>query len=86
MTRQLVVYTTGLCAPCEVLKRILNTEGLDFQVVDLLLDEEAAALMERHGIRNRPRILSNSAMKVRSDRSLACTYNVASIHSTTSGT
>ncbi len=54
MTRRLVVYTTPLCAPCEVLKRILATEGFAFEVKDLLVDTEAAALMERHGIRSAP--------------------------------
>ncbi len=51
---RLVVYTTPLCAPCEALKRILATEGLDFEVKDLLVDEAAAGLLERHGIRTAP--------------------------------
>ena len=50
----LVVYTTPLCAPCEGLKRILTTEGLDFEVKDLMLDSEAAALMDSLGIRTSP--------------------------------
>lgn len=50
----LVVYTTPLCAPCEGLKRILTTEGLDFEVKDLMVDSEAAALMESLGIRTVP--------------------------------
>jgi glutaredoxin len=54
MARSLVVYTTPLCAPCEVLKRILATEGLAFEVKDLLVDDEAAALLERRGIRSAP--------------------------------
>ena len=52
--RRLVVYSTPLCAPCEVLKRILTTEGLAFEVKDLLVDDDAAALMERHAIRSAP--------------------------------
>ena len=54
MARSLVVNTTPLCAPCEVLKRILATEGLAFEVKDLLVDDEAAALLERRGIRSAP--------------------------------
>ena len=54
MTQRLVVYTTPLCAPCDVLKRILATEGLSFEVKDLLVDDQAAALLERHGIRSAP--------------------------------
>jgi glutaredoxin-like protein NrdH len=52
--RELIVYTTPLCAPCEALKRILTMEGLAFEVKDLLVDETAAQLMERHGIRTAP--------------------------------
>ena len=51
---RLVVYSTPACTPCEALKRILATEGLPFEVKDLLVDEEAAALLERHGIRSAP--------------------------------
>ena len=54
MTPRLIVYSTPLCRPCEALKRILTAEGLDFEVVDLLVDEEAAALMEREGVRSSP--------------------------------
>lgn len=54
MAREVIVYTTPLCAPCEMLKRILATEGVPFTVKDLMLDEAAAALMERHGIRSAP--------------------------------
>lgn len=54
MARELIVYTTPLCAPCEALKRILNTEGLAFEVKDLMVDEVAAALMDCHGIRSAP--------------------------------
>ena len=54
MTRELIVYSTPLCAPCEALKRILTLERLSFEVKDLLVDEDAASLMERHGIRTSP--------------------------------
>ena len=54
MAPEVIVYTTPLCAPCEMLKRILATEGVPFTVKDLMLDEAAAALMERHGIRSAP--------------------------------
>ena len=53
-TREFIVYSTPLCEPCEALKRILATEGLAFEVKDLLLDDEAAVLMERSGIRSAP--------------------------------
>ncbi|MEZ5550922.1 MAG: glutaredoxin family protein [Pseudomonadales bacterium] len=54
MAREIIVYTTPLCAPCESLKRILSTEGIPFIVKDLMVDEAAASLVERHGIRTVP--------------------------------
>jgi len=54
MAPEIIVYTTPLCAPCEVLKRILTTEGLAFEIKDLMVDEAAAELMEQHGIRSAP--------------------------------
>ena len=51
---EIIVYSTPLCAPCEVLKRILATEGLPFEVKDLMVDEVAAELMDQHGIRTVP--------------------------------
>ena len=51
---EIIVYSTPLCAPCEVLKRILTTEGLVFQVKDLMVDEAAAELMDQRGIRTVP--------------------------------
>ena len=56
MTRQrkLVVYSSPLCAPCEALKRLLASEGLDFEVRDVMVDEDAARLLESRGIRTTP--------------------------------
>ena len=54
MAPEIIVYTTPLCAPCEVLKRVLTTEGLAFETKDLMVDEAAAELMEKHGIRSAP--------------------------------
>jgi glutaredoxin-like protein NrdH len=54
LAAELIIYSTPACAPCESLKRILISEGLRFQVKDLLVDEEAATLMEQHGIRSVP--------------------------------
>ena len=54
MPAELIIYSTPACAPCETLKRILASEGLRFQVKDLLVDEEAATMMEQRGIRSVP--------------------------------
>jgi glutaredoxin-like protein NrdH len=52
--RRLVVYASPLCAPCEALKRLLASEGLAFEVRDVMVDEAAANLLENHGIRTTP--------------------------------
>jgi glutaredoxin len=54
MAAEIIVYTTPLCAPCEMLKRVLTTEGLAFEIKDLMVDEAAAELMEKHGVRSAP--------------------------------
>ncbi len=54
MARNVVVYTTPLCAPCEALKRSLTARGVAFATVDLLMDEEAAERLEEQGIRSAP--------------------------------
>jgi len=49
-----IVYSTPLCAPCEALKRALRARGVDFRVVDLMMDEDAADRLEDAGIRGSP--------------------------------
>jgi glutaredoxin-like protein NrdH len=52
--KEIVVYSTPLCAPCEQLKRYLREKGVDFSVVDIMMDEEAGAMLESRGIRSSP--------------------------------
>ena len=54
MAREIIVYSTPLCAPCEQLKNFLKEEGVEFKVKDLMMDEEAADLMYKNGIRSAP--------------------------------
>ncbi|MDY7035731.1 MAG: glutaredoxin family protein [Thermodesulfobacteriota bacterium] len=54
MTKEIIVYSTPLCAPCEQLKHFLKKEGVEFKVKDLMMDEEAADLMQKNGIRSAP--------------------------------
>ena len=54
MSRQVVVYSTPLCAPCERLKGWLARRGVPFMVRDLLLDEEAADRVEAAGVMSAP--------------------------------
>jgi glutaredoxin len=51
---KIVVYSTPLCAPCEALKRFLTENGVPFVNKDLMMDEEAAELIESHNIRTSP--------------------------------
>lgn len=59
---RLVVYSSPLCAPCEALKRLLASEGLAFEVKDVMVDEAAAALLETHGIRTTPALGIDDAL------------------------
>jgi|TARA_B100000315_G_C14097308_1_gene372039 glutaredoxin-like protein NrdH len=45
MAETVIVYSTPFCAPCERLKRYLKSLEVEFRVVDLMMDEEAADLM-----------------------------------------
>lgn len=54
MPKQVIVYSTPLCAPCEALKRELTARGVAFRSVDLMMDEEAADRLEAQGIRSSP--------------------------------
>jgi glutaredoxin-like protein NrdH len=52
--RDVVVYTTPLCAPCEQLKRYLEANGIAFTTRDLMMDEEAQDRIDDAGIRSTP--------------------------------
>ena len=53
--REVIVYTTPFCAPCEqALKRFLKDNGVAFTVRDLMMDEDAQDRLEERGIRSTP--------------------------------
>jgi len=52
--REVIVYSTPFCAPCEALKRYLSKQGVAFKVRDLMMDEAAAERLEQQGIRSTP--------------------------------
>ncbi len=52
--RDVVVYTTPLCVPCEQLKRYLEANGIAFTTRDLMMDEEAQDRIDDAGIRSTP--------------------------------
>jgi len=52
--RDIVVYTTPLCAPCDALKRYLASHDVPFRVRDLMMDEDAQDRLEEARIRSTP--------------------------------
>ncbi|HNQ19289.1 MAG TPA: glutaredoxin family protein [Smithellaceae bacterium] len=54
MEKEIIVYSTPLCVPCENLKKFLREEGLEFKVKDIMMDSEAAELLEEKGVRSAP--------------------------------
>ena len=54
MSGKVVLYTTPMCGPCEQVKTYLQALGVEFTVIDVMMDEEAADLLESKGIRSAP--------------------------------
>lgn len=52
--RDVVVYTSPMCAPCEQLKRFLTANGVKYRVRDLLMDEDAQDRLDEARIRSTP--------------------------------
>jgi glutaredoxin-like protein NrdH len=60
--RELIVYSTPFCAPCESLKRFLAAHGFAFRVRDLMMDEQAQERLEAAGIRSTPALEIDGAL------------------------
>jgi glutaredoxin len=54
MHGKVVLYTTPMCGPCEQVKHYLEALGVEFTVIDVMMDEAAASLLESKGIRSAP--------------------------------
>lgn len=54
MAQNVIVYSTPFCSPCERLKKYLNEKGVSYVAVDLMMDEDAADMLEDKGIRASP--------------------------------
>lgn len=54
MATEIVLYVTPMCGPCEQVKTYLTALGVEFDVVDVLMDEEAGELLDSKGIRSAP--------------------------------
>jgi glutaredoxin-like protein NrdH len=52
--RDVIVYTTPFCVPCDQLKRFLESNGVAFTTRDLMMDEEAQDKIDDAGIRSTP--------------------------------
>ncbi|MGE0765696.1 MAG: glutaredoxin family protein [Hyphomicrobiaceae bacterium] len=52
--RDIVVYTSPMCVPCEQLKGYLRRLGVSFRVRDLLMDEDAQDRLDEARIRSTP--------------------------------
>lgn len=54
MAAKVVLYTTPMCGPCEQVKQYLTALGVEFDVIDVMMDEDAADLLDSKGIRSAP--------------------------------
>ena len=52
--REVIVYVTPLCSPCERLKAYLRSRDVVFQVKDLMMDADAAERLKCRGVRGSP--------------------------------
>ncbi len=52
--RDIIVYTSPFCAPCEQLKHFLTAHDIPFKVKDLLMDEDAQNRLDEARIRSTP--------------------------------
>jgi glutaredoxin-like protein NrdH len=53
---EVVVYSTPMCIPCDQLKQHLAAHNVPFTLVDVLIDEDAADMLEDAGIYSSPAI------------------------------
>jgi glutaredoxin-like protein NrdH len=53
-TRDVTVYTTPFCVPCDQLKRFLEFHGVAYSTRDLMMDVEAQDKIDDAGIRSTP--------------------------------
>ena len=54
---QVKVYTKKNCAGCDQAKALLESKGLGYEVVDVMLSKDAQALFREKGFRSVPQIM-----------------------------
>ena len=67
MNSEVIVYTTPFCVSCEQLKAYLNKRGVEFVQKDLMMDEDAADLLENKNIRSTPALQVGSEIYAGAD-------------------
>ena len=57
--QRIVVYTTAWCAECRQAKRIMDEQGVEYDVIDIDQDPDAVAEVLRlnHGMRSVPTMI-----------------------------
>ena len=60
--RDVVVYTSPMCTPCDQLKRYLTSLGVTYRVRDLLMDEDAQDRLDEARIRSTPALEVDGAI------------------------
>jgi len=68
MKPEVTVFSSPLCAPCERLKAYLRERGVEFVVRDVMVDEDAALLLESRNIRTTPVLMVEDELIVGFDR------------------
>ncbi len=53
-TKEVIVYTSPFCAPCEALKKFLSERNVEYKVRDLMMEEAAQDRLDEAGIRSTP--------------------------------
>ena len=52
--KDVIVYTSPFCVPCEQLKQFLGAHDVQFKLRDLLMDEDAQDRLDEAGVRSTP--------------------------------
>lgn len=52
--KEVIVYTSPFCAPCEALKKFLSDRNVEYKVRDLMMEESAQDRLDEAGIRSTP--------------------------------
>ena len=60
--KEVIIYTSPFCAPCEALKKFLSDRNVEYKVRDLMMEEAAQDRLEEAGIRSTPALEIDGAL------------------------